>query len=1054
MLREVNPVPQPVQLPLAPPGNNAGSRVPRLSLVNCGEEYSFAITEYREVYGWGLNNVGQLCLPAQARRSNVVIVVERTGPLGHREMQPAAEADGITRPVLIPALTEKRVEWICSTQGKSVALTGDGTVIEWGMDPQQQRRVSLNKVLNARAQQSFPNAGNYERFGCLHDPSPGCERADANALTKNARLGEAEIRDSFGVNAADLAYRLTSSVAEQEEVFGQLRPVVGCSAQSVARIVSGRKYFCSLLRMPSSAHLRLEVRVNDNLQSVADASLMDYYSTLSDDEAESGTTAGVAASITFKPGRRVKVRLALDEHALEDCDSPPSPVLSPSARQRGVAGSVEPSSSSSAYSTRKKSVKEVLAGQPLQVFVIQNDNNYVPLARSAYDLWEEEIIVRPPDAGIYDLHCWLAGQPISNSPLSLQVGVGDVNFDRCSCSLRDYRRVAVHMWTRFRVTCRDDCGNLCFLPSFIPSSAGNNATQANGPGFKIVSVEGGGNKTRELAWWTSAPAPSTGGTAIGSSPTKNLALSQHDDVPGYFEVTSAAYGTYQISVMFSTQARRKVQVLLSASCDAAFKVLTEACVDVTAGAPFAPACELTVAHPRSVITGVPFDMTLVLRDRATEYTDVWARGNASQNEVAQLDHEDDACALLSLYLWGPVFKNFDMMGAKTDKNSVPNMLTSSGKKSEASSAFSTAGPSFKLPLDEDEIAMATLHPDAAARTSAAAIDVVVVAWPQPLDRGSGSGAGASSSSMQFYKSPAKEHSTLHLQGEATQVGWYDVCLRPPPGFVSGCTSSDATYSSTANSSAEATVGRVFVDHGPPHPYRCTLSGFETCLFEKDLRKSFALSVIDAHGNACRLGASKAEVVVESYPAMETIARGTDDDGLRFQVHHSRENDVGQAPANYIGEAETSAAVVSHASYSLDDVLIPKAGEYHILCLVDGQRILGTPFVMDVLENPALLQQGVEKAAARSHELEEERIAKVNEEIQTPTMAKPAAPLFPGGSKEAQGPQDAATKAALVRQRALERLRKTQSELRAKIKREKTKKEKRVGGGFLVKFENR
>lgn len=110
--------------------------------------------------------------------------------------------------------------------------------------------------------------------------------------------------------------------------------------------------------------------------------------------------------------------------------------------------------------------------------------------------------------------------------------------------------------------------------------------------------------------------------------------------------------------------------------------------------------------------------------------------------------------------------------------------------------------------------------------------------------------------------------------------------------------------------------------------------------------------------------------------------------------------------------------------------------------------------MEILENPGLLAESSENQRLDREELERERAERVEREILgdgSDAVAGRGSGKSGGGKTATPSTMD---KAAVVRQRALERLRKTQAELRQKIKREKTKKEKRVGGGFLVKFENR
>lgn len=129
-----------------------------------------------------------------------------------------------------------------------------------------------------------------------------------------------------------------------------------------------------------------------------------------------------------------------------------------------------------------------------------------------------------------------------------------------------------------------------------------------------------------------------------------------------------------------------------------------------------------------------------------------------------------------------------------------------------------------------------------------------------------------------------------------------------------------------------------------------------------------------------------------------------------------------------------------------DLRVPIAhpGTYHIICNVDGRRVLGSPFVMLISQDPDLVAQQAAREQEKATLLNVERMQEMEQKLDERASAE--------GTKIEQSAKQ--EKQAQTRIRALERLRKTQNELRQKVKREKTTKEKRVGGGFLVKFDAR
>eukprot|EP00927_Polykrikos_kofoidii_P066034 TRINITY_DN61706_c0_g1_i1.p1 TRINITY_DN61706_c0_g1~~TRINITY_DN61706_c0_g1_i1.p1 ORF type:complete len:1253 (+),score=186.39 TRINITY_DN61706_c0_g1_i1:68-3826(+) len=92
-----------------------GARGTFAALAVCGEEYSFGITVHRDVFAWGLNNVGQLGLP-----------VSRPG-------DETSVENYVLNPARVSTLSHVGVEWIVSGQGVSFAVTQDGSVWAWGL---------------------------------------------------------------------------------------------------------------------------------------------------------------------------------------------------------------------------------------------------------------------------------------------------------------------------------------------------------------------------------------------------------------------------------------------------------------------------------------------------------------------------------------------------------------------------------------------------------------------------------------------------------------------------------------------------------------------------------------------------------------------------------------------------------------------------------------------------------------------------------------------------------------------------------------------------------
>eukprot|EP00397_Hematodinium_sp_SG-2012_P005360 GEMP01005379.1.p1 GENE.GEMP01005379.1~~GEMP01005379.1.p1 ORF type:complete len:571 (+),score=146.78 GEMP01005379.1:582-2294(+) len=85
------------------PRNSTGEEVCAV-LVTCGEEFTFAISANRHVFAWGLNNVKQLLLDEYC----------------------------VFAPTMVDALADRKIEWILSSQGSSLALAEDGTMWKWG----------------------------------------------------------------------------------------------------------------------------------------------------------------------------------------------------------------------------------------------------------------------------------------------------------------------------------------------------------------------------------------------------------------------------------------------------------------------------------------------------------------------------------------------------------------------------------------------------------------------------------------------------------------------------------------------------------------------------------------------------------------------------------------------------------------------------------------------------------------------------------------------------------------------------------------------------------
>lgn len=86
---------------------------------------------------------------------------------------------------------------------------------------------------------------------------------------------------------------------------------------------------------------------------------------------------------------------------------------------------------------KEKNISSLLMGVPVHFFVVDTETHRA-LPRDCVDYWEGQIDVKVTDSGLYDLHCWVGGEPIGNSPLPLQVGVGDLCLQNCSCTLREY----------------------------------------------------------------------------------------------------------------------------------------------------------------------------------------------------------------------------------------------------------------------------------------------------------------------------------------------------------------------------------------------------------------------------------------------------------------------------------------------------------------------------------------------------------------------------------------------------------------------------------------
>ncbi|CAD7956928.1 unnamed protein product [Amoebophrya sp. A25] len=907
----------------------------------------------------------------------------------------------------------------------------------------QQRRVSMAKLLNSRGLASFPDetAREMQRSdyrGCVHHCQPdgsGDSPDSLRRVMKNARMSSSEIREQFGVDASSLVYPLGNMniSSEQEQQSGpsgsglntehqvnHLKPVPGCS--SVARVVSGRKFFCSLNAAPHPTQVRMEVHFADNLQSLSEAALAVYYAMSSPEEetvlqfSSLNKTAGnretpskalpdrhapaqitVAAgqtNLAFKPKRRIKLRLVLDENeplAVEQGTALPgssrafssaTPSKRNSIGNAGRGGGQQDMTANAGTSNSKIS----LAGQPLHVFLIDGEHNAVP--GSQYEVWENEIMFRPPDAGVFDLHVWLGGLPIANSPLHLHVAIGDVHVAHCSCTLRPYSRLPVRSWAassaggNIVVTCRDECGNLAELANvFAGSSVGRNRDE--GPGLRIVEEVAGANRREidlaQLAAHRDAlveeevhDARTDADYRSGRSMTSPAASED------CFVVSPIGLGVYRVSLLFRTQGRRKVRVLLSAAVGQPFSVLAEACVDVTAGVPHGPACELSLTMPAArPFVGVPFSASLILRDVSVSWTDVY------------VDRESPARVILR----GPIYlqeAEEDAAEHQKVKKVVPQLYMAQITRHPAV----IGGNNYGLERRRSTASGRSVVPAALSSTS-------------------------SSRYASYYRLPEKENATLEVCfPELQHAGEYEVLLLAPDDF--GTTAKETAlleFDLAGNDRFLGKVCDVAVAAGPPDPMRCSLMGHESGIFSVGISRTLCLQLRDAFDNPCILGASTAEVIVELYPEMVTLCLGREAT-MEFS------EDTGE--------------------YILRTGELPRAGVYHVLCAVDGQRVLGSPFVMQLDEEPSVQVASADEGGTR------ERPA-VDEGVAASPPQEDVVPLQPSAEEP---PRPSAEKVAIVRARALERLRKTQNELRQRIKREKTKKEKRVGGGFLVQFDTR
>lgn len=198
------------------------------------------------------------------------------------------------------------------------------------------------------------------------------------------------------------------------------------------------------------------------------------------------------------------------------------------------------------------------------------------------------------------------------------------------------------------------------------------------------------------------------------------------------------------------------------------------------------------------------------------------------------------------------------------------------------------------------------------------------------------------------------------------------------------------------------------------------------------------------------GASTVEIVVERYPGLAEVARGTERTMVR-----------------------------SKNVYFFQISSMEEPGEYHVVCKVDGQRVLGSPFVFHVAggagappgggqgqdEEDVLFHssrrhgvhppvEGVDTTSAGRVLVEGDTTTSSEEEAKAGALEQLAREQKSKREAFLQKKSRTGDRGQAVRLRALEVLRRKQEDILRYRRAEKTKKEKRVGGGFLIEFAKR